>query len=459
AVNYNMSVAEVLNLYSKDGLDPWLLESWSATPQGVFTWKVRRGVKFSDGTPLTAEAVKNSIEFLRDPRNEYPYRSYFVGKTDGIDVVDESTLRVRNRTFDVEFMDRMPNVGILAPASLRPGVDLRRQAIGSGAYKLQTYTPGERIVMTRNDAYWRPNEPYLDRIVFRAIPDESVRLLELEAGTAHLAIDMGAADLRRAQQRGLRVYPQAPVGSMLFYFNLQKIRERAVREAVQYAIDREAIVKALYSTHGDSVSYNIPRAMKFFHDTSVPTYGFDPDRARRILEEAGYRAGGDGIRQNASGQRLVWEMPSSSIASTIAASQMIAGMLRRVGIQANIRIMDFRTYEANAINGNYDVAYYEWAGSSADNPWHNTLVTYSQYAWKIPQINDPVLDRLHIANLTTLDRDARKRVLREYFTNVQRNAYYVTIGHKPYVFVARPEVEGVGFYGNRLMFNGTWLNR
>jgi peptide/nickel transport system substrate-binding protein len=249
------------------------------------------------------------------------------------------------------------------------------------------------------------------------------------------------------------------VGSMLLYFNLQKIREKSVREAVQYAIDREAVVKALYSTYGDSVSYNIPRAMTFFHDTAVPTYGFDPDRARRILDEAGYKPGGDGIRQNSAGQRLVWEMPSSSIASTIAASQMIAGMLRRVGIQANIRIMDFRSYEANAINGNYDVAYYEWAGSSADNPWHNTLVTYSQYAWKIPQINDPVLDRLHVANLTTLDKDTRKRVLREYVTHVQRNAYYVTLGHKPYVFVARPEVEGVGFFGNRLMFNGAWLNR
>lgn len=459
AVDYNMAIAELPVLYGKDGLDPWLLEDYTAGTDGTYTWKVRRNIKFTDGTPLNAEAIKVSIEHLLEPRNEYPYRVYFLGKTQSIDVVDEYTLRIKNRTFDVEFMDRMPNVGVISPTALRRGVDFRRAPVGSGPFKLASYTPGERIVLERNDQYWRPNEPYLDRIVFRIIPDENVRLLELEAGGVHYAVDMGAADLRRATSRGLRVQQTAAAGSMLVYFNLRKITDTAVRRAVSHAIDRDAIVKALYQQYGSPAHYNIPKAMAFYHDESVPGTDYDLDRAKAILDEAGWKVGPDGIRANARGEKLNWTMPISSIASQIAGSQMIAGMLKRVGIQANIQIMDFRTYEARAINGDYDVVYWEWAGSSTDNPWHNTTVTYSKYAWKIPQINDPLLDRLHEQSLVTLDRAARKQILKQYFTHVQRNHFYYTIGHKPYMFLSRPEVQGVHLGGNRTLFNAAYLAR
>lgn len=459
AVDYNMAIAEVLVLYGTDGLQPWLIEDFKSDPDGTYTWKVRKGIKFTDGTPLNAEAVKASIEHLLEPKNEYPYRVYFIGKTQRIDVVDEYTLRVKNRTFDVEFMDRMPNVGIVSPTALRRGVDLRRTPVGTGPFKFVSYTPGERIVLERNDQYWRPNEPYLDRLVFRIIPDENVRLLELEAGSVHLAVDMGAADLRRATARGLKVQATAATGSMLVYFNLKRLTDVAVRRAASLAIDRDAIMRALYQQYGATASYNIPKAMAFYHDPSISGADYDLDRAKTVLDEAGWKVGADGIRANARGEKLVWTMPASSIASQIAGSQMIAGMLKRVGIQVNIGIMDFRTYESRAIGGDYDIVYYEWAGSSTDNPWHNTTVTYSKYAWKIPQINDPLLDRLHEQSLVTLDQRQRKQILKEYFTYVQRNYLYYTIGHKPYMFLSRPEVNGVQLGANRTLFNGTWLDR
>jgi peptide/nickel transport system substrate-binding protein len=149
----------------------------------------------------------------------------------------------------------------------------------------------------------------------------------------------------------------AAAGSMLVYFNLKKIIDPNVRHAASHAIDRESVVKALYQQYGEVAQYNIPKAMSFYYDPTMPGAGFDTERAKTILEEGGWKVGPDGIRANARGEKLTWTMPASSIASQIAGAQMIAGMLTRVGIQANIQIMDFRTYEARAIAGDYDVVY------------------------------------------------------------------------------------------------------
>jgi peptide/nickel transport system substrate-binding protein len=460
AVIYNYQVAEVLVLFGQRGLDPWLLESWSADPDGTFTWKVRKNVKFTDGTPLNAEAVKFSIERLLDTRNEMPYRSYFLNRTERIDVVDDYTLKVKNKAFDVEFMDRMTLVGVVSPTAVRRGVDFRRQPVGSGAFKLASYTPGERIVLERNSDYWRPGEPYLDRVVFRIIPDESVRLVELEAGTVHVAIDMAGADMRRANARGMKLLSAPPVGAMTLFFNVKRITDPLVRQAVSYAVDRPTIMRALYPNNLGEVSYYyMPRALQAWDDPGIPVHEFDSEKAKTMLNEAGWKVGPDGIRVNSKGEKLSWDMLAPTIPSQIAAAEMISGMLKRVGIQTRIQINDFRTYEGMCIKGDHDLCYYEWPGSSTADPWHNTLMTSSGYFWNMGQIRDPLLDKLHQESITTLDRTKRKKIIKDYLTHVQRNALYVTVGHKPMLYMTRPEVRDVHVAFTRVLFHNTWLER
>lgn len=457
--NYNHAIAEPLVLFGKQGLDPWVLESWKAEQDGTFTWNVRKGVKFTDGTPVNAEAVKISIDRTLDPRTESPQRAHFINRNSVITVVDEYTLKVKNRSYDTEFMDRMTSTGIVSAAAIRRGADFRREPVGSGAFKFVSYTPGERIVLERNGDYWRPGEPYVDRLVLRIIPEESVRLIELEAGSIHFAVDMAAADLRRARERGMQLVATQALGSMNLFFNLKRVTDSNVRRAVSHSIDRDAIIRALYPGDIAEVSqYYLPKAMGTWDDSRIPTHPYDPEAARRVLDEAGWKLGPDGVRANSKGEKLSWVMLAPTIPKWLAGAEMISGMLRRVGIQANISIADFRTFETACIKGEHDVCYYEWPGSSND-PWHNTTMTSSKYFWNMGQFNDPVLDRLHEANITTLDRARRKQVLFDYFTHVQKNTLYVTVGHKPYLYIARPEVRGVHVAFTRALYHGTWLNK
>ena len=177
SVNYNMAIADLLVVMGDEGPAPWLIESWDATLDGVYTWNIRQGVTFHDGTPLNAEAVKFNIERLLDPDNEFRYGVYF-RRTEEINVVDEYTLEIVNSSFDVEFMDRMINISIVSPTAVQEmGDDFANAPVGTGPFKFVSYTPGERIVLERNENYWQEGKPCVDSLVFRVIPEEAVRLI------------------------------------------------------------------------------------------------------------------------------------------------------------------------------------------------------------------------------------------------------------------------------------------
>ena len=169
AVNYNMAIADLLVVMGDEGPAPWLIESWEATLDGVYTWNIRQGVTFHDGTPLNAEAVKFTIERLLDAENVFRYGVYF-GRTQEINVVDEYTLEIVNSSFDVEFMDRMINISIVSPSAVQEmGEDFANAPVGTGPFKFVSRTPGERIVLERNENYWQEGKPCVDGLIFRVI--------------------------------------------------------------------------------------------------------------------------------------------------------------------------------------------------------------------------------------------------------------------------------------------------
>ena len=455
AVNYNQAIADHLVYMGDDGLEPWVIESWDITEDGVYTWNIQQGITFHDGTVLDAEAVKFNIERLRVPENDLRYGSYFQ-RMQSIEVIDDYTVQVDMGAYDFEFMERMINIGIVSPTAVEAlGADFRDAPVGSGPFRFVSYTPGERIVLERNPDYWRAGEPHVDELIFRIIPEANVRLIELEAGTVHFAVNMAAADLTQAERAGLDVVTGPALGRLILYMNNERITDPAVRRAVNHAIDRQVLVDVVTNGLAEVASYAVPSA-SWAYDPSIPTYEHDVEGANQILDEAGWVRGSDGIRAK-DGERLVWDMPADSIPSRLRAAEIISSMLADIGIQVNIRSMDSSAFTATARGGDHHLAWFQWAGSTSD-PWVTAGDLHCSYAWNIAQYCDPELDALVEEALVTLDQDRRQELYNEFFTFVQEESVYVAVGHLPAVFVARPEAEGVRIVGGRLLFNEARLD-
>lgn len=455
SVTYNMAVADHLVYMSEAGLEPWVLESWEVTPEGVYTWQVRKGITFTDGTVLDAEAVKFSIERLLVPENNLRYGAYFANLRT-IEVIDEYTLRLDMGQYDVEFMERMTNIGIVSPTAVQAlGTNFATAPVGSGPFIFESYTPGERIVLRRNPNYWRPGEPKVDRLVFRIIPETGVRLIELEAGTLHYAMNMASADLDRAADAGLMIEKGPALGRLVLYFNLKRITDVNVRRAVNHAIAREPLMEAVTGGIGRPAYYAVPEVM-WTYNPNIQIYEYDPDRANQILDDAGWVRGNDGVRAK-DGVRLEWQMPVEANPASVQATELISAMLEEIGIRVTIRPLDTAAHTDAARGGDHDLTLMQWASTSTD-PWFTAADLFSTYSWNMAQYGEPdFLDPLITAGLTTLDRDKRQAIYDEFFTYTQDQSLSVTLGHVPQVFVARPEVDGVRIMGARLLLSGASL--
>ena len=227
-----------------------------------------------------------------------------------------------------------------------------------------------------------------------------------------------------------------------------------VRRAVNHALNRQAIVSNVFQDMSTVGYYPMPPSV-WAYDESIQTFPYNLEEANRLLDEAGWVMGDDGIREK-DGEKLTWDMPSSNIPSRQQASEMIVGMLHDVGIQANLQVMEHLTFLNSVRAGEYDIAYWEWAGSTSD-PWAYSGGLHSNYAWNPTQFGDPELDQYLDRALVSLDRDERKELYKSYFTEVMANTYLANIAFKPAVAASRPEVHGVQFLGGRLLLESTYI--
>ncbi len=276
-----------------------LAESWSATPDGlVYEFVLRKGVRFHNGEPVTAEDVKFSLERYRGTA-----AATYKARIAAVEVVDPQRVRFRFKRPWPDFMTfygtPATGAGWIVPKKYveKVGDDgFKKAPVGAGPYKFVSFTPGVELVLEAYEQYWRKT-PSVKRLVFKAVPDESTRLAMLKRGEADIAYSIRGAlaeELRRTP--GLTLKPNYPPGTFWLNFIEQwglksPWHDRRVRLAANLAIDRHAINQA--ETLGFSkITYSlIPSAFDFFWQP--PAYPFDPAKARQLLAEAGYANGLD----------------------------------------------------------------------------------------------------------------------------------------------------------------------
>jgi peptide/nickel transport system substrate-binding protein len=279
---------------------PSLAESWTVSPDGLsYEFVLRRGVKFHNGDPLTAEDVKFSMERYRGAASG-PYKARMAA----IEVLDPHRVRFRFKQPWPDFMtfygSLATGAGWIVPKKYveRVGDDgFKRAPVGAGPYKFVSFTPGVELVLEANESYWRKT-PSVKRLVLKAIPDESTRLAMLKRGEADIAYSIRGAlaeELRRTP--GLTLKPNYPPGTFWLNFPEQWLdpkspwTDRRVRQAANLALDRAAINQAETLGLSRITASIIPHTFDFYWQPPAPQY--DPQRARQLLAEAGYPNGFD----------------------------------------------------------------------------------------------------------------------------------------------------------------------
>jgi peptide/nickel transport system substrate-binding protein len=281
-----------------NSMAPSLAESWTASADGLtYEFVLRRGVKFHNGDPLTAEDVKFSMERYRGAA-----AGLFKARIASLDVVDSHRVRFRFKQPWPDFMTfygtMATGAGWIVPKSYveKVGDDgFKKAPVGAGPYKFVSFTPGVELVLEANEAYWR-KVPSVKRLVFKAIPDESTRLAMLKRGEADIAYSIRGAlaeELRRTP--GLTLKPNYPPGTFWLVFPEQWTdpkspwADKRVRLAASLALDRQAINQAETLGLSKITGSMIPHTFDFFWPAPLPAH--DPQKAKQLLAEAGYPNG------------------------------------------------------------------------------------------------------------------------------------------------------------------------
>jgi peptide/nickel transport system substrate-binding protein len=311
---------------------PGLAESWSVSKDGlVYEFVLRKGVRFHNGDPVTADDVKFSLERYRGASAKI-----LKDRVAGVDTPDAQHVRIRLKQPWPDFLTfytGATGAGWIVPRKYVEKVGdegFKKAPIGAGPYKFVSFTPGVELVLEAFDQYWR-KPPSVKRLVFRVIPDETTRLAALKRGEVDIAYSI-RGELAEELQRtpGLALKPAVIQAPFWVYFADQwdpksPWHDRRVRLAASLAIDRPSINQALTLGHSLLSGSIIPVAFEYFWQPPAPAY--DPARAKKLLAEAGYPSGFDG-----------GEYYCDSSYSNLA--EAVTNSLQQVGIRTELRPLE-----------------------------------------------------------------------------------------------------------------------
>lgn len=317
---------------------PRLAERWEVAADGVtWTFHLRRGIRFHDGTPFNAEAVRRNFARVLDPVAKHK-RLVLFNMVREVEAVDEATVRI---TTKYPFGGFEPTMAHVSAAIVNPTVAERfgsefglgaDRASGTGPYKIVSWKKDQEIVLERHDDYWG-EQGRTRRIVYRPIPEAASRVLALEAGDVDVITRVPSADIARLEKEsGIRVTKTPSVGMQQFRFNVTKkpYSDRRVRQAISYAINRRAIVDNLVSSFArPSTSALTPIMRGYANLGEIP---YDPEKAKQLLTAAGYPNGF---------QTRIATTPRYPMGVELA--EAVAADLKKVGIEAAIDVIEWGT--------------------------------------------------------------------------------------------------------------------
>ena len=468
------SIYDMLVQYKEKSthVEPGLAESWEQSPDGlVWTFYLRQGVKFHDGTDFDADAVLFSLRRQFDPDHPFhnvggPYK-YWVSL--GMDDIIKDIRKADDTTVEIELQQPyapfLSVLGILPFAIVSPtavmekGADFASNPVGTGAFKFSEWLRGDRIVLEANEDYWG-GAPRLDRIVFRSIPENATRLLELETGGIHVMDDPNFEDLARIREsQKLVLLEELGMNVAYVAMNTERtpLNNKLVRQAINHAVNKQAIFKQLYESEGQIAKLPLPPNM-FGYNDAIQDYPYDPAKAREMLSQAGYPEGFETTISAMTGARPYMPDPTK-------VAEMLKSDLMAVGVQANIETYEWSTYLSKVENGEHDIALLGWIGDYGDPDNFLTILLSSSGAQKPSASNiafyiDPEVDQLLQDGVRSTDMSKREGLYMRALERIHEDAPWVPLAHTSQLKPIRKEVQGHSLHPTaRQDYRKTWLEQ
>ncbi|EKM7807819.1 TIGR04028 family ABC transporter substrate-binding protein [Klebsiella aerogenes] len=465
-------------------IEPWIAESWSSNDEKTeYTFKLRPGVTFSDGTPLDANAVAKNFDTyglgnkaLRLPVSEV------INNYDRSEVIDPLTVKFYFKKPSPGFLQGTATIGsgLVSLSTLARSFEAlgdARNIIGSGPFTVKDEKPGRELTLVaRKDYQWGPKNlaqqgpANLDGITYIVTPEDSVRIGALLAGQAGFIRQVQAYDEKQATDQGFNIYAAPTRGvndSLSFRPDNPLVADLRVRQALVHATNAKQVVETLFSPNYPQASSVIARTAAGYVDLS-DKLAFDQQKAKQLLDEAGWTPGADGIRQKA-GQRLaltVYEsLPQPQNKEVL---QLVAQQWRQVGVALSVKAGDAGSRVLDNLDplktpltvsevgrADPDVVKSMFFPANRD-----ALLQQGGSSDKVKTFRDDKLNALLTAISAEVDAQKRLQLTGDAQRYLLDNAYVIPIFEEPQVFAGAPWVKGVRFEAvGRPSFYGAWLDK
>ncbi|MER6523975.1 ABC transporter substrate-binding protein [Streptomyces sp. NPDC001508] len=449
-------------------VEPWLATSWTMSDDArVYSFKLRDDVTFHDGTRLTSKVVKANLESLNRPGIHSSAKTIVQGIST-IETPSEHKITVRFAQPNAAFLTSLSRayVGIVSEKTAKLPVDKRQKWLdGSGPFYLEEYVPNQRIVLKkRADYHWAPQyfrhegAAYLDKVVYKIIPEDSVRNGAVIGGDElQFVYWVNAKYLPQLQSAGLTISKtlnpatgtELPVNTSAKF-----LKDVRVRQALQTGTDRDEFVKIDSGGVDQPATGPLSKDNPYYSDQSA-LLKYDPERAKSLLEQAGWtRTGSDGIRVNAKGERLSLRAPEDD-----AGWQVLQDQWKKLGVELVLDPPLAAEANEKLLSGEYDIAY--WYASSPDPDvlranYGKTTGSNRSFIADDDRTGKE-LDRLLQQQNQTIDKEKRQKLVDQASRILVEQAYEIPVSNDVDIWAYSPRLHDIEPVGLDQYLINAWL--
>jgi peptide/nickel transport system substrate-binding protein len=456
---------ETLVELTVDGeLVPGLATGWEVTEGAtVFTLTIREGVQFHDGEPLNAAAVKTNLDRRLDSEAGTEMM-FLVAQIAEVNVLGDYTVEIKTTEPFAPMLNHLShsNNAMVSPAALNVSWDEPvTTPVGTGPFKFESRVPGDRLTMVRNDDYWG-TAPKLEEIVWRVIPDDASRVIALETGEVDVIVRVPPLDIPRLEaDADINVEIAPSVRTIFLGFNVREapLNNQDVRQALNYAVDKEAIVENILGGVG-RVS-DAPISPGIFGYDSIMTYGYNATLAEEMLDDAGYpRDGGTGIRFSIELSPAVGRYYMD-----VEVAQAAAADLEAIGIDVTLNTMDWGTYITWILANPEEAEIYQlgWGCITVDADYGLFPMFHSEEVrpagFNLGFYANEEVDALLETGRTTADLTVREAAYKDAMEIIMDEAPWLFLHSESQVVASATYVKGLLVHvTERLLAHNAWVD-